>query len=141
MKKLILSMAAATMLLSCQNDDSAKQQTSTDTSGAGVSARRSCASTDVLARQLQEDPGLATKMNQVEAFTQNYIQSQENAPAFSRLVNGKIELPVIVNVLYRTTAENISLAQIQSQIDILNKDFNALNADLATSNPFNAVKA
>ncbi|MBC7493829.1 MAG: zinc metalloprotease, partial [Flavobacterium sp.] len=47
----------------------------------------------------------------------------------------------IVNVLYRTTAENISLAQIQSQIDILNKDFNALNADLATSNPFNAVKA
>ena len=141
MKKLILSMAAATMLLSCQNDDSAKQQTSADASAAGVSARRSCASTDVLARQLQEDPSLAAKMNQVEAFTQNYIQSQENAPAFSRLVNGKIELPVIVNVLYRTTAENISLAQIQSQIDILNKDFNALNADLATSNPFNAVKA
>lgn len=141
MKKLILSMAAATMLLSCQNDDSAKQQTTAEASGAGVSARRSCASTDVLARQLQEDPSLAAKMNQVEAFTQNYIQSQENAPVFSRLVNGKIELPVIVNVLYRTTAENISLAQIQSQIDILNKDFNALNADLATSNPFNAVKA
>ena len=141
MKKLILSMAAATMLLSCQNDDSAKQQTSTDASGAGVSARRSCGSTDVLARQLLEDPGLAAKMNQVEAFTQNYIQSQGNAPVFSRLVNGKIELPVIVNLLYRTAAENISLAQIQSQIDILNKDFNALNADLATSNPFNAVKA
>jgi tRNA1(Val) A37 N6-methylase TrmN6 len=42
-----------------------------------------------------------------------------------RIVNGKIEIPVNVNVLYRTAAENISLAQIQSQIDILNKDFNA----------------
>ena len=141
MKKLILSMAAATMLLSCQNDDSAKQQTTTDASGAGISAKRSCASTEVLLRQLQEDPSLAAKMNQIEDFTQNFIQKQENAPAFSRLVNGKIELPVVVNVLYRTAAENISLAQIQSQIDILNKDFNALNADFATSNPFNAVKA
>jgi hypothetical protein len=36
-----------------------------------------------------------------------------------RIVNGKIEIPVNVNVLYRTAAENISLAQIQSQIDIL----------------------
>jgi hypothetical protein len=31
--------------------------------------------------------------------------------------------------LYRTTTENISLAQIQSQIDVLNKDFNAANSD------------
>jgi hypothetical protein len=37
--------------------------------------------------------------------------------------------------LYRTAAENISLAQIQSQIDILNKDFNATNSD------FNQVPA
>jgi hypothetical protein len=35
-----------------------------------------------------------------------------------RLVNGKIEIPVVVNVLYRTAAENISDAQIQSQIDV-----------------------
>jgi hypothetical protein len=36
--------------------------------------------------------------------------------------------------LYRTAAENISLAQIQSQIDIF-KDFNATNSD------FNQVPA
>jgi hypothetical protein len=50
-----------------------------------------------------------------------------------RLVNGKIEIPV--NVLYRTAAENISDAQIQSQIDVLNDDFNATNSD------FNSVPA
>jgi hypothetical protein len=43
--------------------------------------------------------------------------------------------PVIVNVLYRTAAENISDAQIQSQIDVLNDDFNATNSD------FNSVPA
>jgi hypothetical protein len=31
--------------------------------------------------------------------------------------------------LYRTAAENISDAQIQSQIDVLNEDFNAANSD------------
>jgi hypothetical protein len=45
-----------------------------------------------------------------------------------RIVNGKRN-SVNVNVLYRTAAENISLAQIQSQIDILNKDFNATNSN------------
>ena len=141
MKKLILSMAFASVLLSCQNDDSAKQQTTADAAVSSVASKRACGSNDVLSRQLLEDPTLATKMNQIEAFTQNYIQNQEAAPAFSRLVNGKIEIPVVVNVLYKTTAENISLAQIQSQIDILNKDFNATNSDFSTSNPFNAVKA
>ena len=34
-----------------------------------------------------------------------------------------------MNVLFRTAGENISLAQIQSQIDILNQDFNAKNLD------------
>jgi tRNA1(Val) A37 N6-methylase TrmN6 len=45
-------------------------------------------------------------------------------------VNGRVEIPVVVNVLYNTAAENISLTQIQSQIDVLNADFNATNSDL-----------
>jgi len=67
-------------------------------------------------------------MNEIESFTENAIKS-------GRLVNGKIVIPVVVNVLYKSAAENISLAQIQSQIDILNTDFNAQNSD------FNQVPA
>ena len=66
-------------------------------------------------------------MNEIEAFTQNTI-SKSNF----RLVNGKIVIPVVVNVLYRTAAENISNARIQSQIDVLNKDFTATNSDYNT---------
>jgi Pregnancy-associated plasma protein-A len=84
---------------------------------------------------MKADPSLALRMNKIEAFT-------EKAMLTGRLVNGKVEIPVVVNVLYRTAAENISLAQIQSQIDVLNKDFNALNSDYSSvPTLFSGVKA
>ncbi len=87
---------------------------------------RSCASNDVLQQQLKDDPGLAQRMADIENFTQAYMQH----PANSKLIaGGIIQIPVVVNVLYKTAAQNISLAQIQSQIDVLNEDFKALNAD------------
>lgn len=129
MKKICLSLATALLLFSCQKEDNTA-------SNAAKVSRRICASQEVLERQLKEDPGLAARMSQIEAFTENAILQH------NRLVNGKIEIPVVVNVLYRTTAENISLAQIQSQIDVLNKDFNALNSDFnQVPTLFSGVKA
>ena len=128
MKKICLSLAVLSMLFSCQEDEKANQ------SEARI-AKRNCFSYEVLERQLQENPELAIKMNQIESFT-------ENAIANGRLVNGKIVIPVVVNVLYKTAAENISLAQIQSQIDVLNADFNAQNADYnQVPTLFSGVKA
>jgi Pregnancy-associated plasma protein-A len=133
MKKFLLSASVVFFMASCQkqNEDAITKDV---TPTAEAMVQRSCASNDVLERQLMEDPQLSLRMNEIERFTQETMAS-------GRLVNGKIEIPVVVNVLYRTAAENISLAQIQSQIDVLNKDFNALNSDFGTSNPFNSVKA
>ena len=50
------------------------------------------------------------------------------------LRTGLIRIPVVVHVLYNTPAQNISDAQIQSQIDVLNLDYRRLNAD-ASSTP------
>jgi hypothetical protein len=124
MKKFFLSVSLLTLLFSCQSEDTTNQTTESN----ATAKSRICASNDVLERQLKEDPSLATRMNQINDFA-------ERAMSEGRLVNGKIEIPVVVNVLYRTTAENISLTQIQSQIDVLNKDFNATNTD------FNQVPA
>ncbi|KIQ21101.1 peptidase M43 [Flavobacterium sp. MEB061] len=130
MKKVFLSAVTALLLFSCQND-------STESGDSNVSAiaHRGCATQEVLEAQLKADPTLAIRMNEIEAFTNNALLTK-------RLVNGKVEIPVVVNVLYRTTAQNISNAQIQSQIDVLNKDFNALNSDY-NSVPalFSGVKA
>lgn len=123
MKKVLITAFTALVLFSCQNDQS-------EAAGSEVSAtaRRGCATQEVLEAQLKADPMLAIRMNEIEAFTEKKMLT-------GRLVNGKVEIPVVVNVLYRTATENISDAQIQSQIDVLNKDFNALNSD------FNSVPA
>ena len=43
--------------------------------------------------------------------------------------NAVVTIPVVFHVVYRTSTENISDAQIQSQLDVLNEDFRRLNAD------------
>ncbi len=40
------------------------------------------------------------------------------------------EIPVVVHVLYKTSTQNISNAKIQSQIRILNEDYQKLNANV-----------
>lgn len=44
-----------------------------------------------------------------------------------------ITIPVVVHVVWNTTAENISDAQIFSQISVLNQDFRRLNPDIANA--------
>ncbi|TDD95975.1 zinc metalloprotease [Flavobacterium cellulosilyticum] len=118
MKKPILFATLVLVLFSCQNETT--ELISPDTNSI---AHRGCATEEVLAEQLASDPTLAIRMNEIEAFTQ---KAQFYS---SRLVNGKIVIPVVVNVLYNTNAENISDTQIQSQIDVLNQDFTASNSD------------
>ncbi len=92
-----------------------------------VVTERKCAASEVLEQQLKDDPSLAKRMEDIEKFTNTIIANG----SLDRLVNGVIEIPVVVNVLYKTAAQNISAAQIQSQIDVLNEDYNATNADIS----------
>ena len=105
MKKILLSAVSLLLLVSCSNDET---NSSTDlATSASHKHHRGCASHEVHEQQLRENPELAAKMQEIENFTQTAITN-------GRLVNGKIQIPVVVNVLYRTAAENISLTQIQS---------------------------
>ncbi len=135
MKKLLFCSSILVLLFSCTKEETSLQQSETILP-ISVLSYKSCASDDVLKENLKENSGLAIKMQEIEDFTKHAIANNQ------RLVNGKIEIPVVFNVLYKTAAENISLAQLQSQIDILNKDFNALNTDFNTANnPYSAVRA
>lgn len=106
-------------IASCNKDET---QTVTEAADLAVPTARKCATMTVLEEQLRTDPSLASRMQAIETVSESAIQNK-------RLVNGVIEIPVVFNVLYRTAAENISLAQIQSQIDVLNEDYNANNSD------------
>lgn len=51
-------------------------------------------------------------------------------------------VPVVVHVVYNTSVQNISMDQIQSQIDVLNEDYARTNADASqTPSGFQAVAA
>ena len=106
----------------------------------GVGNQRNCSVMDVYYEDVKDDPSLPEKMKKVDEHTAKYNKgkngakagatAQELAIAASLTDATTIEIPVVVNVLYSNTLENISDAQIASQITILNQDFRATNSDL-----------
>ncbi len=98
-------------------------ETTPSTNGIAV---RTCPSEELLQEQMKNDPELRQRRAEIEAQSYRFIENGQ-----FRLVNGVYEIPVVVNVVYRTTAENISTSQINSQITVLNKDFSATNTDYA----------
>ena len=132
MKKVLFGFCAVLLAVSCQKKIASEPQASEIIE---ESTMRHCGTQEVLDRQLQEDPGLRQRMADIERFTQNAIET-------GRLVNGVIEIPVVVNVVYNTAAQNISDAQIASQITVLNEDYNNTNADGAnTPAEWNGLRA
>src|SRR5258706_9080957 len=85
-------------------------------------SQRSCGTMEHLQMQLQQDPSLAQRMQEIETFTENYIS---NHPSGERTV---VTVPVVFHILYHTTAQNISDAQVQAQIQQLNDDYARLNS-------------
>jgi len=136
-KTLLLLTCAATLMTACTKTNVTDDIAFENDPGAQLGGRH-CATQEVFIRQLEEDPGLAARMNAIEDFTKRFA---ENPEAF-RLVNGVYEIPVVVNVLYRTSAENVSTAQIESQITVLNNDFQATNSDYnLTPSIFQSVRS
>ncbi|MFN8322776.1 MAG: PKD domain-containing protein [Chitinophagales bacterium] len=101
-------------------------------------AQNRCGTMDHLQMLLQQDPTLAATRQAIEQHTQQYLNQFPNGDG-SRAI---ITIPVVVHVVYNTTAQNISNAQIQSQIDALNLDYQKLNSDWTnTPTPWQSLVA
>lgn len=87
---------------------------------------RSCAAMDDLEQRKLQDPTLELRMQEIEEYTQKKISELGE----NRIINGDIiTIPVVVHIIYTNATNNISEAQILSQIDVLNEDFRRLNSD------------
>jgi Pregnancy-associated plasma protein-A len=75
-------------------------------------------------------PEYRRRRREIELETRRFIERY----AAEGLRTGVVRIPVVVHVVWNTPAQNVSAAQIQSQIDVLNEDFRRTNAD-ATSVP------
>ena len=97
-----------------------------------------CITEHLFMEAAKEDPSLLIKRQMMEAETQKYLA--ENANQKLSLIP-KI-IPVVVHVIHEGGTENISKAQIEDQIKVLNEDFRRQNADtINTPGPFQAVAA
>ena len=71
-------------------------------------------------------------LQQIERQTQDFIaQRKLTTSGTANRVSAIVTIPVVVHILYNTSAQNISDAMVQSQIDVLNRDFAKLNTDFS----------
>lgn len=159
MKKLIISFAAlALVVVACQNNaDEAipNQEAAIDMSdfyvytSDDVSAKSTkdaptdkCASMKVLNQQLRDNPGLEQRMFEIEKHTREFIAAKGSTTSKGKPGSGTtppppapyvgtITIPVYVHVIYSNSQQNISDAQINSQITVLNEDFQKRNSDIS----------
>lgn len=93
--------------------------------GSLFAQERDCSTMENLEYRKSINPNLSRNMAEIEAFTEAKLAEMEHG----RIDGNIITLPVVVHVLYRNATENISIAQIQSQLDVLNDDFRRTNPD------------
>jgi hypothetical protein len=126
MKKMIFTSFTLLILgLGCQKKDAAKEEALVGEEEAFVApTSRQCASMEVLEEQMAADPARRKRLEEIENFTQRTMAASKG-----RFVGDIMEIPVVVHVVYKTPAENISDEQVQSQITVLNEDFQKTNAD------------
>src|SRR5688572_17438141 len=83
---------------------------------------RNCGTMQYLDYQKQQDPNLVFRMDDVEQRMQQYMFNNRTAAV-------PLVIRVVVHVVWNTAVQNISDAQVLSQIDVLNEDFSRTNAD------------
>ena len=94
-------------------------------------SHRDCGVMENLEFRKANDDKIVHTMKSIEQHTKSFIDNAQR-------VDGIITIPTVVHVIYSNSNENISDAQINSQIDVLNLDFRLLNLDSNNDWPQNA---
>lgn len=87
--------------------------------------RRQCGAMSAYFRLVESDPNFRKTQNDLEGIT-----SRRMAMGSAALrANGPMTIKVVVHVVFNQPRENITDAQIESQMVVLNRDFSAKNPD------------
>ncbi|GAB0156822.1 zinc metalloprotease [Chryseobacterium sp. Alg-005] len=129
MKKLLFGALMLGFVTACNSDNvtNPTENPANQEATSGDIAARGCASEDIRQEALKNSPELRQKFANLEANTEKFANEIKLGKV---LADGTVEIPVVVNVLYRTSTENVSDARIAEQIDVLNADFTATNSDI-----------
>jgi len=86
---------------------------------------RQCGAQQVNERLSELDPKLRDRQLRIEEACRRAIEKGEAQRVWRKLIT----IQCVVHVVAKTDEENISDAQIESQIEVLNQDYRATNAD------------
>ena len=89
-----------------------------------IYAQERCGIEDNTLKLMEKYPNYAKEREQTNNETKNWITNHPNYKTKTI-----ITIPVVVHVVWKTNAQNISDSQIQSQIEILNNDYRRTNID------------
>ena len=89
--------------------------------------RRQCAAMQEYERLLEEQPSFRANQQRAETFTARAVTTGEA----DRVTRTVVTIPTVVHVVHHKPKENLTKAQVRSQIDALNADFRARNPDVS----------
>ena len=131
MKKLFFGALVLSFMAACNNDSVANQNETPTNSEAMPTAltatQRKCPSEEIRQAMLLKNPSLKQKIADIESSTERFT---ENLKVGKVLADGTVEIPVVFNVIYNTSTQNVSDARIAEQIAVLNADYGATNSDI-----------
>ncbi|WP_255594352.1 M43 family zinc metalloprotease [Pontibacter sp. HSC-14F20] len=87
---------------------------------------RGCSTEAYLEILKRQDPGFEERSLKTQQAVQQLMRQR---PAGQAMQQATITIPVVFHVVYKTGSENISEAQVRSQLEVLNQDFRRLNSD------------
>lgn len=134
MKKILLTLAATFCYSLIINAQAPSKQ---------APPKRNCGTMQHHEYLKQSRPNYETDLNQYNQIIEKYLTDKATGSAAGKSSAAIVTIPVVVHVVYNTTAENISDAQAASQVTVLNNDFAKLNADASkvTQATFSTVAA
>jgi Pregnancy-associated plasma protein-A/Secretion system C-terminal sorting domain len=99
---------------------------------ATVQAQSVCASQEYLLQEVKKDPSLLSRLQKAEAFSNNQLHQEWLSGAAGSSPSPQltvIRIPVVVHIIYNKAEQNITDAQVRSQLDVLNQEFRKKHAD------------
>lgn len=93
---------------------------------AQSTSRPQCGTMQYLSVMKKLNPQLEAEMQRYNAQLEKWILTNSN---IERASNAVITIPIVFHILYNKAEENISDAEIQSQLTAMNADFMGTNAD------------
>jgi len=143
MKKLLFPLLSIILITACQKQDKPVSNTEKETLTANAD-KSICMSAEILEQEIAADPGRAKFLADLEQKTKLYEDRVTGNAKGPGRPPGVLYLPLVIHVVL-TDTNLIPASQIISALEVWNKDFNKLNAELANPSvylagyPYNKV--